>query len=382
LSRVLLAWELGGNLGHVVALLGLARGLRERGHQVLFAMRDLSNAAMLAREGFSFVPAPSPWHQRKPTLYPSYVAMLEGEVFPSANATLVAALAWRSIMRAAGAELVVADHAPVAMLAARALKLRTAAFGVPFSIPIAGQDLPVFADKHASQVEEQRLLKRLNSVLTALGAPSMERASDLYRADATMVRCLPEVDCFGPRSDDAYAMMPAGDAGDAIPEWPKADGPRALVYLKAGPDVKPVLQALASSGLSTIAYIGGLARRDTPLKRPGMLVTNTLFKSSALTPQADLVICNRNAGTVTGALLAGKPVLMLPQYMEQALTARRVVDAGAGAVPEKRTAGAIARSFEAMRPGTAAAVAASRLGRHAPAKLEHIVQRVESVLHA
>jgi len=381
LSRVLLAWELGGNLGHIVALLGLARGLRERGHHVLFAMRDLSNAALLAREGFSFLPAPSPSHRRKPKLYPSYAAMLEGELFPTADATLVAALAWRSIIRASGAQLVVADHAPVAMLAARALKLPTAAFGVPFSIPVAGKDLPVFADKHDSQAEEQRLLKRLNTVLTALGAAALEKASELYKADATMVRSLPEVDCFGPRSDDAYAMMPAGDAGDAIPEWPKADGPRALVYLKAGPDVKPVLQALASSGMSTIAYIGGLARRDTPLKRPGMLVSNTLFKSSALTPQADLVVCNGNAGTVTGALLAGKPVLMLPQYMEQALTARRVVDAGAGAVPEKRTAAAMARAFETLRPGAAAATAAARLARHTPAKLDQVVRRVESVMH-
>jgi len=382
LSRILLAWELGGNLGHIVALLGLARGLRERGHQVLFAMRDLSNAGLLAREGFPFLPAPSPSHRRKPTLYPSYAAMLEGEVFPSADATLVAALAWRSIMRASGAEFVVADHAPVAMLAARALKIRTAVFGVPFSIPVAGKDLPVFADKHESQAEDQRLLKRRNSVLTTLGANSLERASDLYAAAATMVRCIPEVDCFGPRSDDDYATMAAGDAGDAIPDWPKASGPKALVYLKAGPDVKPVLQALAASGMSAIAYIGGLARRDTPLKRPGMLVTNTLFKSSALTPQADLVICNGNAGTVTGALLAGKPVLMLPQYMEQALTARRVVDAGAGAVPERRTAAAMTRCFDALRPGGSAAAAAARLARRSPAKLEHVVQRVESVLYA
>jgi len=156
---------------------------------------------------------------------------------------------------------------------------------------------------------------------------------------------------------------------------------RTLVYLKAGPDVKPVLQALAKSGMSTIAYIGGLARRDTPLQRPGMLVSNTLFKSSALTPQADLVICNGNAGTVTGALLAGKLVLMLPQYMEQALTARRVVDVGAGAVSEKRTAAAMTRAFEALLPGSVAAATAARLGRHIPTKVDQVVQHVEGALH-
>ena len=48
MGRVLIAWELGGNLGHVVALTAVARELREWGHHVMFSLRDLPHADRVA----------------------------------------------------------------------------------------------------------------------------------------------------------------------------------------------------------------------------------------------------------------------------------------------------------------------------------------------
>src|SRR6267378_2202003 len=231
--RILVAWELGGNLGHLLPLLALARVLRSRGHRVLFAPRDLTNAELLAREGFPFLPAPASAHRGQSHGYASYAAMLAGELFPTTGCTVVATLAWCSIMRAARAELLIADHAPAALLAARALKLKTVLYGAPFCIPVAGAPLPAFASGSV-RVEEGRLLERLNTVLDALRAPRLEHVSDLYRAETTMVRGFPEIDCFGPRAEQAYVTEASADAGEAIPAWPRADGPKALVYLRRG----------------------------------------------------------------------------------------------------------------------------------------------------
>ena len=44
MAKVLLAWELGGNYGHLVALRALARELQRRGHACTFAVRDLGRA--------------------------------------------------------------------------------------------------------------------------------------------------------------------------------------------------------------------------------------------------------------------------------------------------------------------------------------------------
>ena len=390
-ARVLLAWELGGNLGHVVTLLAVARELRARGHKVMFALRDLTHAGHIARDGFTFLPAPAQLHQRRIATYASYAAMLAGEVFPSANATLVGALAWRSILRATRPELLIADHAPIALLAARGEKLRTATLGAPFTIPLAGAPLPVFLKegRAAAPEEEARLLKRLNAALDALRAPRVDAVSDLYRTDATMVRTLPELDCFGPRPAGSYVSPFGSDAGEEVPAWPRAGGQKALVYLKAGAWVRPVLETLARSGMSTVAYIDqGNTRRRTPLERPGLSVTHVPYKASEMIPQSDLVICHGNHGTVAATVLAGKPLLMLPNYVEQVLTAARVEKAGTGVIASGKPAAAlVAECLEKLRPGAPVHARAARLaeryraGRGAGMLVETL-NRIDAVLHA
>ena len=375
--RIVIAWELGAHLGHLLPLLVLARALRTRGHRVLFAMRDLSNAARVAREGFAFLPSPASMHRGQSQAYASYAAMLAGELFPTRGSTLVAALAWRSIMQAARAELIIADHAPAALLAARALRLRTALYGAPFAMPLTGTPLPTFANAPAREVEA-KLLQRLNTVLDMLGAAPLERASDLYRAETTLVRGVPEIDCFGPRAEQAYVTEASADAGDAIPVWPRAGGPRALAYLRAGRYVKPVLDALAAVNASTIAYIGGLPQRPATRERRGLVISSMPYKASALIPQADFVVCNGNAGTVTQAVLAGKPLLMLPTYVEQALNAARVAQAGAGVVPKgKLTAPAMARCLDALQ---SAGAGAARLAARYAGRADDAAKRLEGFL--
>jgi hypothetical protein len=44
MATILLAWELGGGLGHVMSMRPLAEGLARRGHRVVAVLRDLSSA--------------------------------------------------------------------------------------------------------------------------------------------------------------------------------------------------------------------------------------------------------------------------------------------------------------------------------------------------
>jgi UDP:flavonoid glycosyltransferase YjiC (YdhE family) len=365
MGRVLIAWELGGNLGHVVALTAVARDLRVRGHEVTFALRDLTNAGFIARQGFPFFPAPMPVRGRVMVTYTSYAEMLSGETFSSTEAALTGALAWRSIIGATRPDLLLADHAPLALLAARGLGLRTATFGVPFSVPVPGRPLPVFlADHGNAAAEEERLLARLNGALDALKAPRLERVSDLYLCGATLLQTLPELDCFSPRDWDSYVPPDVADAGDATPAWPKARGQRALVYLKAGPWVLPVLKALAASGASTIAYIDRRSGVRGPIERPGLFVSDVPYKASVLIPQADIVVCHANHGTVVSSARAGKPLLMMPNHLEQALTAQCVEGAGFGVTASGTPAASlVAQCLERLRPWAPAHARAAEVGQ-------------------
>ena len=58
-SRILLAWELGANYGHLLQLAAVAERLRDAGHEILFAVRDLKGAAeILAPRSIPFAQAP------------------------------------------------------------------------------------------------------------------------------------------------------------------------------------------------------------------------------------------------------------------------------------------------------------------------------------
>jgi UDP:flavonoid glycosyltransferase YjiC (YdhE family) len=47
-------------------------------------------------------------------------------------------------------------------------------------------------------------------------------------------------------------------------------------------------------------------------------------------PECEVVVCHAGESTVSQALLAGRPLLMMPQSAESFLTARRVREMGAG----------------------------------------------------
>jgi len=381
-----MAWELGGNMGHIVPLLAIARSLRSRGHQVIFAMRDLANAGLLAREGFAFLPAPSPPRRRRPPLYGSFAEMLAGEAFPSANGAFVGALAWRSIFRAVRAEVLVADHAPLALLAARGTDLRTVICGAPFTIPPVGRPLPRFFKRTTdSAAREAKLLERLNGVLTVLRGPKLDAASDLYRADATAVKTVPALDFFGPRPEEHYVGPAPADAGDAVPEWPKARGTKFLVYLRPGAHLPPLFEALSRAHASVIAHVPNTAPAlAKAIRERGAHLSETPLKLSELLPRCDAVVCH-GGNLSAAAALAGKPLLLCPVYIEQHMAAAQAAKAGVAVVAAaKPDAKSFLERCEALRPGGAASRRAAAFGkehaaRYRPLGVAEIVRKIEAL---
>jgi UDP:flavonoid glycosyltransferase YjiC (YdhE family) len=312
--------------------------------------------------------------------------MLASEAFPSANATFVSALAWRSIFRAVRAEILVADHAPVALLAARGTELRTVACGIPFSIPPVGRPLPRFL-KSASdaRVREAKLLKRLNSVLSVLRGPKLDRASELYRAAATAVMTVPELDFFGPRPQDDYVGPALADAGDAVPAWPKARGTKFLVYVRPSPHLAPLFEALERSRASVIAHVPNSDRAFAKSARErGFHLSETPLKLSELLPRCDAVVCH-GGNLSAAAALAGKPLLMCPLHIEHQLAASWAAKQGIAVVSAgKPDAASMLEHCEALRPGgepsrRAAAFAKEHAPHHRTLGVPEIVRKIEAL---
>ena len=352
MARVLLAWEMGANLGHIDRLLVLARALRARGHEAVFVLRDLSRAQpRIAAEGYTMGQAPV-WLPRmaNPPQLANYTAVLA-----SAGWLDVAGLAgllcgWRTWFDLLRPEVLVCDHAPTALLAARtsALPMRIWACGSSFEIPPTGAGVfPAFMpggprDTAACAAFDAALLQPANAALALLGAPPLARLTDLFAPAQRVLTTLPELAHYAGYGPEVTWAGPsyAGDSGIA-PQWPEAGGRRAFVYLEPGHAAfEPVLTALQACGLSALIHAKGLAPAAVARwASPRLRFEAQPLRMDEVVAQADVVVSHGGQGTLAAAALAGKPQLLLPQHMEQAMAARRVAAAGLGLVVAPAPAG-------------------------------------------
>jgi len=139
------------------------------------------------------------------------------------------------------------------------------------------------------------------------------------------------------------------------------------------PALGPIVEALHRLGLPTLVQAAAMpARQADAIERGAIQVTTTANRTSVLSG-CDIVVCQGHE--VAGpALLAGKPLLLLPVFVEQMMTLHRLATQGlAHGVEPNADASAIdaairrlvddrgcrlravnfARSYEGYRPGIA-----------------------------
>jgi UDP:flavonoid glycosyltransferase YjiC (YdhE family) len=298
--------------------------------------------------------------------------------------------AWRDLIAAAGAQVLVADHAPTALLAARALGMARAVFGNPFGAPPPSDPTPSLVP--GLKVPPQRLASSDAAVIETINAsqdgPGLAALRQMFEGATLMLLGAPELDPYGPRDARHYIGLLAASLGGRRPAWPAGVAPpRAIGYLKAGhPHVEAVLEALAASGIACTLHLSGsdapgLARRH---ERPGFAAGGALDMEHAAA-ECDFVICHAGMGTTIAALRAGKPLLLLPNYLEQLLTARLVEGIGAARVLAPDEARPDVRgALQALGPGgglrAAAGAFAARHGRAAIGTIvSDVVNRIEAM---
>jgi len=341
MANILLAWELGRALGHAGRLKSQALPLIARGHRVSFALRDLVHAQrLLADLDLPKFQAPF-WQHRIDGLPPGEASLADillacGWIDAGAIKGLVDG--WRALLQATQADLVVCDYAPGAVLAARSLGIPSVAVGAGFSMPPAAQALPPLRDWEPVQRErmaasEARVLDSANKVLAHHGAAPLTHAAGLLLGDAPLLCTFPELDPWRRPADSArwYGPNIAPSAGIGA-QWPAGAGPKVFAYLNAPhPEHGVLLAALQAAGCLTLCYSPEVAGgRKPPLDGAGIAWARAPVDLSQALPEAAFVVCHAGESTVSQALLAGRPLLLMPQAAESFLTARRVRELGAG----------------------------------------------------
>ena len=365
MKHIHFAWELGGGLGHAGRLKLLAEEAVQRGHRVTMSLRDLVHTDNVLHD--IQVPrfqAPVWLHQVHgvPSPQVSLAEVLLTCGYLNANALQGLYVGWRSLFTSLQPDLLVADYAPTAVLAARSLGIHSAAIGIGFSIPPDVSPLPSMRDWEAVahgriEAADKQMLGSINSVLQSTGGAPLQRAAQALQGDTTLLLTWPELDHYGrdalPEGQRWWGPSMLPHAGLA-PVWPQVDsGSKVFAYLKTEhPDHVAVLQALVKNGCRTLCYLPSVASgKPAPVVSPLIHYAKAPVNLAAALSECDLCICHAGEGTIAPALLAGVPVLLLPTQAEQFLISRRVAATGAGI-----------NAAQLRRPSNYIAVIASMLG--------------------
>jgi UDP:flavonoid glycosyltransferase YjiC (YdhE family) len=339
MSRILYSWELGEDLGHTSNFLPLAASLRSRGHEIVAALRELPRSDILGKHGITLFQAPL-W-QGPPHGLPNPPLSFAEILFHFGyldGAGLVGMLrGWRSLLRLVAPDLMIADHAPTALLAARTLGIPSATFGHGFFLPPSVSPMPNM--RPWMQVPFQRLIDSerraltvINGALAEFGARALDRLADIYDVADHFLMTYSELDHYPGRGAARYEGVILSAEEGLIPDWPADGGKKVFAYLKPHyADFEKLLIALAALDCRVIVYCPGLGARDAlPFQDRRIHISAHPYNIHRAAAECDLAICHGGQGTVVASLLAGKPLLLLPLQLEQHLLSLRAAEFGAG----------------------------------------------------
>jgi UDP:flavonoid glycosyltransferase YjiC (YdhE family) len=394
--NILFTWELGGGLGHMIPARPLVEGLAARGHRLFVALRELAPAAgVFGHMGTSLLQAP--FRHSRPGAFshtPSFAHVLSNIGFGDDGELFALVSAWRNLIGFVRPSVIVFDHSPTALLAARHFPgVKKVVVGLGFFCPPDIAPWPALVagpvDVGTLMEHETRVLATVNRLLARSKLPPLNRLGQLYGdVDDTFLQTFEELDHYPGRPDGTAYYGPVHSPGGVAPAWPDGEGPRVYAYLKNFPALPAVLGALAERGHRTVVYGDGLpAEVRRRFASPCLRFETRRLDLARVGAECGLAVHNANHGTLCQLLLSGRPMLQVPITLEQKVLARAVDALGASETVPARDAdaGEVGRKLDALlgepRYAEAARRFAAKYASFDPAEqVRRMVERVEGMM--
>jgi UDP:flavonoid glycosyltransferase YjiC (YdhE family) len=394
MARIAFAWELGGSIGHALSCAGLARALHARGHAIALVLRELRPLALVPEsDAYDVFQAPRNAREARGVGIPaSYADILLGCGYRDADELTALLGGWRTLFSMWRPDIVIADFAPTALLAARSLDMRRATYGNGFFTPPRLTPLPPFrvdtpADPERLRVADAGALAGANAALGRLGAPPIATLAEMFACDEDFLCTFPELDHYGSRPVSGYwGPRLRVDLGNEA-RWPEGPGARILVYVqKSTPHLDALIATLAEGPHRVLAYIPEIDEaRRARLAARHRIVLERPVRLDAILKSCDLLVCH--GGEIAGgALASGVPLLLIPSHYEQYLTARCIDALGCGGwLTPEATAGDVRVALATLTGNAQFKAAARAFAARYPAyspleQRRRIAARVEDIL--
>ena len=339
MSRILFCWELGGGYGHISGFLPIAIELRKRGHEVIFAIRELTHAEnILGKYGFRYLQTPI-WQAKLKAATPAvnYAEILFSEGWLSQTGLGAQVKAWRELIGLLDPDLLIIDHGPTVLLATRDRMIPRAMIGSGFFCPPRVSPLPSIRPEAKPTREhllaaERKAMTIANAVLGTLRLPMLQEFADIFAVDETFLSTFPELDHYPERAlPKYYGPVISLDEGESF-AWPHGNTPKIFAYIKPGHgDFESIIEALRGMPVRVVMHAPGLSEQMAEkYQSANVRVHRNPLSMAQATQECDVGICHAGMGTVSALLLAGRPILLLPTHQEQTLVAHCVVALGCG----------------------------------------------------
>ena len=341
MRTIVFVWEMGTSLSYISHFLELAKPLKAAGHRVTFIVRELHNLRSLEVGDIPILQAPV-WLPAihglpEPPLSYAEILLRFGYHSPANLVGLVDA--WRNLYQVLQPDLVVASHAPTALLAAKSLDLKAATLGYGFLVP--PRETPMPNMRPWASVPHQRLsesealvLNTVNTLLENYGVKRLTFLGELFDVAENFLTTFPELDHYPQRRDAHYygPMFSSGAGAEAA--WPEGAGPCVFGYLEPGArDFEVAMQGLAEVTARALICSPGVSMNTIKKwQDSGIVISSGPFRLEKILKDCDFALTYCGHGMVAQLLLSGVPLMMFPNHLERFLTAWRVQSLGAGVV--------------------------------------------------
>ncbi len=335
MAKITFCWELGGGYGHIASFKPLAAILLSREHTVSAVLRYTEHADTFFKDmSLAFTAAPM-WEPFKEYTSPtiSYADIIMRHGYDSMVSLLPLVEQWRKKFSDYGSELVIADHSPTALVAARTLNVPVALFGTGFCAPPPVYPLPsitpwLVSDENFLINIELDVVAVINKVLKHFAVPEIKYLHELFNVDENFLCTFPELDHYDKRSLDGYWGPIFNDkSGASISDmsgvWSVARKKKVFVYTKKEYRfINELLVSLKNINADFLVHCAGFNTEDAArYECDNIIFSIEPVQMKSIASQADLVVCHAGHGTIASSLLMGIPLLLMPNQLEQTLLA-------------------------------------------------------------
>ena len=178
---------------------------------------------------------------------------------------------------------------------------------------------------------EMKLLENINQLCGHLRHSPFKSLQDMLSTEVDLLTTVPELDHYPVRNAGMF-VGPVFNLSDGIKvEWSQSDRSRIFVYLRDFDGLEFVLKTLNDPSLDVIAVLPGIDE-NLSVRYAGEFFQ--IFKEPVflpdIMPQTDIAITNGGHGLASLFMLRGIPMIVIPQILEQLMTANNIERLGIG----------------------------------------------------